>query len=89
MQLAEYLSQPDVSKVDFARRLGVVRQYVHKIATGLQLPSPALARAIEEATGGAVTKAELRPDIWDAPVTTGPAAHPSDDRNAGSEGGAQ
>jgi len=64
MQLNDYLSRPDVSKTEFASRLGVARQYIHKLRVGLQKPSPRLARMIEEITEGAVSKEELRPDVW-------------------------
>ena len=71
MKLAEYLSRPDVSKSGFAERLGIARQYLHRLAAGVQVPSPKLAREIETATAGFVSRNDLRPDIWPPEVEEG------------------
>lgn len=47
-----------------AARLGVAPQYLSQIAHGWRRASPALARVIEDGTGGEVTRTQLRPDIW-------------------------
>lgn len=38
--------------------------YLIQIAGGHSTPSPKLAKRIEEASKGAVTRAELRPDVF-------------------------
>jgi len=38
--------------------------YLFQLAGGHRKASPDLARSIQSATNGAVTKEELRPDIW-------------------------
>jgi DNA-binding transcriptional regulator YdaS (Cro superfamily) len=73
MELAHFLEDGDMSMATFGRKVGVVRQYVHKIATGIQRPSPSLAMKIERATGGSVSKEELRPDIWPPEFAPAPA----------------
>lgn len=40
---------------DFAKRVGVSRQTLYRIASGHQFPKPGLARRIVEATGGEVS----------------------------------
>ena len=72
MKLNEYLSKPDsLTVAQLAERIGTksdaqIRQWQHGYAE--RQPSPAYALAIERATGGAVTRQDLRPDdywlIW-------------------------
>ena len=68
MKLNEYLSLPDsLSVVQLAKLIGVksevqVRQWQHGYAD--RKPSPEYAVAIEKATGGLVTRQDLRPDDW-------------------------
>lgn len=72
MKLNEYLSSPGALTVaQLSKAIGTksdlqVRQWQHRYA-GRQ-PSPEYALAIERATGGAVTRKDLRPDdywrIW-------------------------
>jgi DNA-binding transcriptional regulator YdaS (Cro superfamily) len=38
--------------------------YLYQVATNRRRASAELARAIEDATNGEVTRASLRPDIW-------------------------
>lgn len=52
------------AKTDFATKLGRSRNYLAQIACGARKPSPLLAREIEEASGGQVTRAELLPDVF-------------------------
>lgn len=70
MDLKTYLDQlPIGGRAAFAKQLGIGRVYLAQIATkynGRQ-PSPALCWSIEEATGGKVTRVDLRDDattIW-------------------------
>lgn len=72
MRLHDYLLLPDsLSPEALCAAAGIpnvdqVRQWRH--AYGGRVPSPANCLAIERATGGAVTRADLRPDdyweIW-------------------------
>jgi len=68
MHLSDYLRSPgsmSVAKLSVA--IGVkseaqVRQWQHRYAG--RIPDPANCVAIERATGGAVTRRDLRPDDW-------------------------
>lgn len=42
--------------------------YLWQVATGRRNASTSLATAIEAATGGEVTRASLRPDVWGPPI---------------------
>ena len=88
MRLAEYLSSDGAVTVkELAARIGVrseaqVRQWQHGYAD--RQPSPQYCVAIEQATDGAVTRRDLRPDdahlIWpdlaDADENPAPALAP-------------
>ena len=47
-----------------ARRSGTTPDYLKQIAYGYRKPSGVLARRIEKATEGMITREELRPDIF-------------------------
>jgi DNA-binding transcriptional regulator YdaS (Cro superfamily) len=47
-----------------AEAVGVSRTWMALLVAGSQVPSPELAVEIEKYTGGAVTRVELRPDIF-------------------------
>ena len=51
-------------KSDFANTLRRSRNYLAQIACGAATPSAELARDIEAATGGKVTRRELLPDVF-------------------------
>lgn len=57
--LKQYLREVEERFQDFAARVGVSRQTLYRIVSGVQAPRPILARRIVEATGGAVTLAML------------------------------
>lgn len=57
--LKQYLCDVEEGVQEFADRVGVSRQTLYRIITGIQAPKPMLARRIVEATGGAVTLAML------------------------------
>lgn len=65
MNLAEYASNP-VKRNALARAVGANPQYMYQMAVGWngKRPSPGMARKIESATNGIVTRYELRPDIF-------------------------
>lgn len=54
MDLNEWLFKNKVSKVDFAKRLKINRQYLHHVMSGRAIPSRALALDIYTATQGRV-----------------------------------
>lgn len=70
MDLKTFLSGlPRGSHADFASRVGIDRVYLSQIASRKGgertfVPSPALAVRIEQASGGQVTRPELRPQDW-------------------------
>jgi DNA-binding XRE family transcriptional regulator len=47
-----------------AKELGIAKNYFSDLERGVVKPSPSLAIAIEAWSGGAITRAELRPDLW-------------------------
>ena len=57
--LKRYLREVEEGFQEFATRVGVSRQTLYRIVSGVQAPRPMLARRIVEATGGAVTLAML------------------------------
>lgn len=59
--LAAYLKREGLSPTAFARRVGgkATRSHVHAWARGISRPRLANARAIERATKGAVTAAQM------------------------------
>jgi DNA-binding transcriptional regulator YdaS (Cro superfamily) len=64
MELDEYLFRNKITKTSFADKIGVHRNYLHQILRKERAPSPQLAIKIEKETNGAVTKEQLRPDIF-------------------------
>lgn len=63
MNLSELVSNM-ARRNSLAESVGVVPAYLWQIATDRRKASPRLALAIEQATGGVVTKESLRPDVW-------------------------
>ena len=53
------------SQTQLAERIGVSPQFVSQLVKGVRPVPAALARKIEEGTGGQVSRADLRPDIFD------------------------
>lgn len=53
---------------ELAHKVGSSRGYLRLIFNGYKKVGFSLARSLEEATDGAVTKAQLRPDIYGNPV---------------------
>lgn len=66
MTFTGYLSRKEVSKTDFAQKLGVARQYMYRLAAMEKCPAEWVVR-IEDATGGEVSRHEMRPDLWPQP----------------------
>lgn len=65
MTLTEYF-KTDVrgAKAEMASYLKITPTWMSLLIAGRRKPSPVLAIAIEEATGGLVTRQETRPDIF-------------------------
>lgn len=59
MKLRNWLDEKGLSARDFAARVDVSEGQMSRILRGLSQPSPALARRIDEATGGQVTPSDL------------------------------
>lgn len=69
MNLKKYITQlPRGEAKLFSKAIGVSPSYLSQMASGVASISPAISLAIERATAGAVTRADLRPDdywlIW-------------------------
>ena len=55
------------SQTELARRIGCSQVFVHQMLRGRRAVSARLCLPIERATGGAVTRYELRPDVFGDP----------------------
>ena len=55
MDLRQYLSERDLTLATFGDAIGVSRVAVSRYVRGLRMPSPAVMRAIMDATEGEVT----------------------------------
>ena len=65
MTLEEYfMTEPRGSKAEMAQYLGISPTWLGQLLSGVRLASPKLAVAIEKATQGLVTRADLRPDLF-------------------------
>jgi len=68
MTLSEYITGKRGNGMCLAEALGVSSSYVSQMASGYRTISPERCLAIERATGGRVTRADLRPHdahlIW-------------------------
>lgn len=65
MTLHEYFKDKKRGAKDaLAKDLGITRTWMSQIINGRQVCSPELAVEIERITGGAVTRKELRPDLF-------------------------
>jgi hypothetical protein len=57
-----------------AKKAGCSHRTLYMISLGHKRASASLAKRIEIAAGGAITRAELRPDVFDAPPKNRKAA---------------
>ena len=65
MTLEEYFKdEPRGSKSEMAEHLSISRTWLGQLISGVRKASPKLAIAIEKATGGLVTRKEMRPDLY-------------------------
>ena len=68
MDLKKYFADdPRGAKAEMAEHLGITPTWISLIISGKRLASPKLAIAIELATGGLVTRQNLRPDLFGYP----------------------
>jgi DNA-binding transcriptional regulator YdaS (Cro superfamily) len=67
MDLSEYLSSKSQSQDEFAKQLGVTQGLVWQWLSARTRITAERALQIETETGGAVTRHELRPDIFGDP----------------------
>ena len=71
MNLSKYFKEnPRGHRLKLAKAIGCHPTYLSHISTGVRVASPLMAVEIEKATGGQVTRYDLRPDaleIWGAP----------------------
>lgn len=63
-----------VGPANLAKVLGVKPQFITALGKGDRPVPPARCLAIEDATAGAVTRYELRPDVFGAPPAVDQAA---------------
>lgn len=64
MKLSDYFKTSRGARLGLADKVGRSPAYLTHVATGFRKASAALAIAIEQATDGAVSRSELRPDLW-------------------------
>lgn len=74
MKLLEYLAERG-SQAELARKISVPSVLVHQWAHDKRRVPAERCRDIETATAGAVTAAELRPDVFGTPE---PSSEPTD-----------
>jgi DNA-binding transcriptional regulator YdaS (Cro superfamily) len=81
MKLIDYLLETNTKKADFARAIKVPDALLYQWLNELRPVAPKHCPAIEAATGGKVTRKELRPDdwqdIWPDLVSGAPCSSPS------------
>jgi transcriptional regulator with XRE-family HTH domain len=63
LKLKKYLETHEVTAAHIARRVGVSRSYLGRLVRDLHTPRLDVAQKIVEATGGAVTFADLLPSV--------------------------
>ncbi len=74
MKLRKYQRLHGFTNSELARHLGITRQRSSEFLLGKRKVSPRLARQIEARTHGAVTRYELRPDVFGRKPRAGAAA---------------
>lgn len=67
MKLSDYLSQSGLSMQAFADEIGLSYEGVRLIVKGQRMPAPKTVFRIEKVTDGAVSRSDLRPDLWPGP----------------------
>ncbi len=62
--IKDYRTKADLSQGGFARLIGVTQGLVNHWEQNRQRPSAGMAKTIEQKTGGALRRADPRPDIF-------------------------
>lgn len=66
MKLSEFMAEASAERrEEVAQKAETTVAYLYQLAGGHRAASALLARRIENATDGEVTRADLRPDIFD------------------------
>lgn len=66
VNIATYLKNAELSQAEFAKLVGVTQGRVSQWIAGETIPAERCV-AIEKASNGIVTRAELRPDVFGEP----------------------
>lgn len=64
MDINQYLQKADVTQSEFAQSIGVAQSFLWQVLSGRRPVPVERCADIERATGGAVTRRDLRPDDW-------------------------
>lgn len=64
MKLREYLDTNGLTPSAFAARMNKPASTIHRVLNGKRMAGHQLLAAIETATQGAVSRSDLRPDLW-------------------------
>lgn len=64
MTLADYLALKGLTFTEAATALGCSSQYISRVARNERQPSPVLTLQIERWSDGAVSRHQLRPDVY-------------------------
>lgn len=64
MKLKDYMKKNGIKLEDAAKDLSTHMEYVRAIASERVRPGPQIVLRIEAWSNGEVTRAELRPDLW-------------------------
>ena len=65
MDLKTYIDSRRGAASELARKLGVSLSFLSQMASGVSSISPERCVEIEEATGGVVTRKDLKPARWE------------------------
>lgn len=76
--ISDAIERIDGGQAGLARELGLTPQAVSQWVNGHRPVPPRHALAIERATGGAVSRYALRPDVFGPEPQVGVDSHPSD-----------
>lgn len=62
--ITNFLATSGLTQSEFARRIGVTQPMVYQMSRGLRPVPEKICVVIEQETGGAITRKDLRPDDW-------------------------
>lgn len=72
MDLKTYLELNRLTQACFAKKINVTQGLIHQFVSGKTRVTAERAVEIERATGGAVTRTDLRPDLFGDPIPAKP-----------------